>query len=91
MEELLRMGPSQLSHSVFIRRDVKETGCRDEQTMLVFDVPWVLTNPSVAWLRERAIRLMKRVCHLSQSYYTPRKQTVSIISLQKKDKICVLL
>lgn len=44
------MGPSQLRQtSVFIRRDVKETGgYRDEQTILVFDVPWVLTNPSVA-------------------------------------------
>ena len=55
MEELLWMGPSQLRQtSVFIRRDVKEAGgCRDEQTMLVFDVPWVLANPSVAWFARK--------------------------------------
>lgn len=49
--------------------------------MLVFDVPWAPINPSVA---ERAISLMKGMCHLSQSYYTLRKQTVSIIFPQEK-------
>lgn len=41
--------------------------------MLVFDAPWVLTNPSVAETRERAISLMKWMCHVSQSYYSRRK------------------
>lgn len=48
--------------------------------MLAFDVPWAPTNPSVA---ERAISLMKGMCHLSQCYYSPRKQTVSIIFSQE--------
>ena len=55
--------------------------------MLVFDVPRV-THKSLGihGSRERAISLMKRVCHLSQSYYTLRKQTVLIIFPQKKNK-----
>lgn len=47
--------------------------------MVVFDVLWAPTNPSVA---ERAISLMKQTCHLSQSFNTLRKRTVSIIFLQ---------
>lgn len=86
MEELPLMGPSQLSQtSVFRRRDVKETlDIEMSRRCLSLMSRGYLQIPLWHSRWERAITLMKRMCHLSQSYYTLRKQTVSIISLQNK-------
>lgn len=73
--ESLRMGPSQLvSTSVFIRRDVKES--RDEamsrrRSALMSSGHWQIPP---AQPQERTISMMRQTCHLSQSYYTKRKQ-----------------